>query len=194
MNIVVSGVRPRLAVGSGKRFCGSPLRAPCQSGVLWAGSGDAESSAHHPPCRLRFPLGLSIRHVFRATRRSGSLPRPPFLPRLHQSPGVLSIEISPVFLPVGKNFLNRAVPFLPVGKPVSDFNLPITPSPARLRSCESLRSQGCSGVCDRRLEFLHFTERCWSPSAVMEVPTRRRGVQRAPEIRLKSTYGARRVC
>ena len=50
----------------------------------------------------------------------------PYPPRLSQSPGVLSREFLPNFLPAGKDFTKLARHFLPVGNPrlqVSDFRV-----------------------------------------------------------------------
>ena len=44
-------------------------------------------------------------------------PTQAYSPRLMQSPGVLSREFLPLFLPVGKDFTKWALHFLPVGKP-----------------------------------------------------------------------------
>ena len=71
-----------------------------------------------PPCGLICPAilraGLGIHLFLRATWRGGRVPSSSYP---NPSPGVLSIEISALFLPVGKNFTNSFHFFLPVGNP-----------------------------------------------------------------------------
>jgi hypothetical protein len=84
-----------------------------------------------PPCIGRFVM----RFPRRSEHSSISCGRPwgaapfragPYPPRLSPSPGVLSREILPHFLPVGNYFTKWALHFLPVGNQglqVADFPL-----------------------------------------------------------------------